>query len=1362
LLSGLAYNISDFSTNNKNYQKSAFTIKSGEPTLGIGVYSQITPIFNLFFNMKDLKVNNSKVKVLSMGKKILFVLAGCFFIGSGVYAQVRNKVAVSEKILWQAPVETKGEDGSTQRLLTFKGAIFSPQKGNLPLFNKKFLAPANTSGVQAQLVQPSYQPLSTVEKDALDLTRVGDQIEITTEWVKTKQRPYFVLTFVPIRKNPSTGVFEKLVSFGLSYQYRQERAPVARSFSYTTESELNTGTWFKVAVTKDGVYKLDRQFFKSQGVDISTLDPRNIRVFGTGGKMLSFSNQDERIDDIQELAIAVKGEQDGVLDSLDFAWFYAKGPNRWSKSAACPGYMHQLHLYSDTSYYFVTIDKGAGKRILTKSSVTDPSNQSVVAFDDYQFYENEAVNVVKSGRNWLGETFDLVTTYNFPFNFPDAEPGSTFSIKASVAARSRPASSFTITCQGNSFAVTPTEVNLTPYWADPITMAAACNSFPVGSGNFNVTVKFNKNPGFSSAIGYLDYLELVVRRQLKLSGNEMHFRDAVTAAPGNIADFYLANTSSSTLVLDVSDLFNVTMLETQAQGGSLQFRQRCDTIVEYFAFNEGSNALGTPVSYGSVPNQNLHAVRGIDYIIVAHSLFWSQAQRLAALHEANDGLSSLVVTPQMIYNEFSGGNQDVTAIKHFMKMLYDQAGSEAEKPKYLLLFGDASYRNRSRSIVGNTNFVPCYESANSISYINSYVTDDYFGLLDDNAGEGLAEEVKLGIGRLPVKTAEEAKRVVDKIAAYLIKPRIEDNTVGYCSNGSSVSSGDWKNIICFVADDEDQNLHLRNADFIANAVDTLYPDYNIEKIFIDAYKQQSGAGGKRYPDAKNAINQRVNRGALLVNYTGHGGETGWTEERILEIVDVDSWTNFDRLPLFVTATCEFSRFDDPGRTSAGEEVILHGAGGGIGLLTTTRLVYANYNQTLNENFFDFVFLKDTLSGKYLRVGDICRLTKNASATTQAVNHRNFTLLGDPAIRLNYPENKVITLTLNGTAITNSTDTVSALSKITVTGMLADGAGNKLSNFNGIVYPTVYDKESVSLTLANDPQSLVTGLKSRKSIIYRGKVSVVNGEFSFSFVVPKDINYQFGPGRFSYYAITDGTDGHGSNEQFIVGGTNPNAPKDEEGPTIQLYMNDEKFVSGSITDEDPDLLGILFDENGINTVGNGIGHDLVAILDENTEKAINLNDYYQSDLNSYQKGMVRYPFYSLSDGKHTLSLKVWDVYNNSNTAVTEFVVASSSRLALDKVLNYPNPFTTHTRFMFEHNKPCDNLDVNIQIFTVSGKLIKTLETMVKCEGYRSEDITWDGKDDFGDNIGKGVYVYRLKVTAPDGTWADKFEKLVVLR
>lgn len=1312
--------------------------------------------------MKIVKVKNSGVKVLSVGKMVLFVSAMSFLLVKGVYAQERNKVSPSQKIIWQAPVETKAEDGTTQRLLSFKGAVFSALKGNLPLFNKKFLAPQNSSGVEVRLTVPSYTALTQAEKEAIDLSLVGEQVNITTDWVNTEERPFFVVSFVPIRRNPSTGVYEKLVSFGFQMDYRQQRGPSNRGFSYATESVLKNGTWFKIGVPKDGVYKLDRQFFISQGLDVATLDPRNIRVFGTGGALLSFSNLDERIDDLQELPIMVKGEQDGVLDSLDFAWFYAKGPNRWEKSSSCLGYSHNLHYYSDTSYYFVTIDNGAGKRILTKSNVTEPANQTVTAFDDFQYYENEAVNMVKSGRNWFGETFDLVTTYNFPFTFPDVVQGSDFSIRAGVGARSRPASSFTVTCQGNSFTITPNEVNLTPYWADPVTTALACNTFPAGTGNFNIQVKFNKNPGFSSAIGYLDFLEIGVRRALKLSGNEMHFRDAASAAPGNIAEFSLSNTSASTLVLDVSDLFNVAVIDAQSQGGNLLFRQRSDTIIEYFAFNEGSNALGIPVNCGAVPNQNLHAVRGIDYVIVSHSLFWSQANRLASLHESSDGLKTLVVTPQMIYNEFSGGNQDVTAIKHFMKMLYDQAASEAEKPKYLLLFGDASYKNRSRSIVGNTNFVPCYQSANSISYINSYVTDDYFGLLDDNAGEGLADVVKLGIGRLPVKTAEEAKRVVDKIAAYLIRPKIEETNVGYCSNGSSVSSGDWKNIICFVADDEDQNLHLRNADFIANHVDTIYPDYNIEKIFIDAYKQQSGAGGKRYPDAKNAINQRVNRGALLVNYTGHGGETGWTEERILEIVDVDSWTNFDRLPLFVTATCEFSRFDDPARTSAGEEVILHGAGGGIGLLTTTRLVYANYNQTLNENFFEFVFQRDSLSKKYLRIGDICRLTKNASATTQAVNHRNFTLLGDPAIRLNYPENKVITLTLNGTSISSVTDTVSALSKITVTGMVADGAGNKLNSFNGIVYPTVYDKETVSLTLANDPQSLVTGVKSRKSIIYRGKVSVVNGDFSFSFVVPKDINYQFGEGRFSYYAITEGTDGHGSNEDFIVGGTNPNAPKDEDGPTIQLFMNDEKFISGSITDENPDLLGIIFDENGINTVGNGIGHDLVAILDENTEKAINLNDYYQSELNSYQKGQVRYPFYSLSDGKHTLSLKVWDVYNNSNTAITEFVVASSANLALDKVLNYPNPFTTYTRFMFEHNKPCDNLDVNIQIFTVSGKLIKTLETVVKCEGYRSEEITWDGKDEFGDNIGKGVYVYRLKVTAPDGTWADKFEKLVVLR
>jgi hypothetical protein len=850
-----------------------------------------------------------------------------------------------------------------------------------------------------------------------------------------------------------------------------------------------------------------------------------------------------------------------------------------------------------------------------------------------------------------------------------------------------------------------------------------------------------------------------------MAGNEVAFRDFNSYGIGQIAEFNIADASTNTLVWDISDLQNVKQIQGILNGNTYTFRANADTVFEYVAFNNGSNAIKEPVSFGIVENQNLHGLGFYDMIIVSHSLFVEQSQRLADLHYATDGLKSLVVTPQKIYNEFSGGSQDATAIKQFMMMFYDRAVTAAELPKYLLLMGDASYKNRGRSTVGNTNFVVCFESANGVSYINSYVSDDYFGLLDESEGEGLTEQMDVAVGRIPVKTKDEAKAVVDKIFAYLQPQSIEIANPSFCGTAGSVSSGDWRNIICFVADDEDNNLHFSQSERLAIYVDSTYHDYNIDKIYIDAFKQQSAAGGARYPDVNTAINQRVDRGALIVNYTGHGGETGWSQERILEVKDIESWNNANRLPLFVTATCEFSRFDDPARTSAGEEVILRPNGGGIGLLTTTRLAYANFNETLNRNFYQNVFVRDSITKLFPRVGDVCTTTKNKTAAVSSgtSNHRNFSLLCDPAVRLNFPDYKVYTQSINDQPVTFLGDTLKSLTKITIKGYLANLSGTKLTSYNGILFPTVFDKETKLKTLANDAQlSSAQNFKMRKSIMYRGKASVSNGEFTFSFVVPKDIDYAFGPGRISYYAADGVNDANGFNESFIVGGTNPNAPTDGDGPKIDLFMNDNKFVAGSITNESPDLLGVLFDDNGINTVGNGIGHDLVAVLDENTEKSIVLNDFYQADLNSYQSGIVRYPFTKLSEGKHTLTLRAWDVYNNSNTANTDFVVSSSANLALQHVLNYPNPFTTYTKFMFEHNKPCETLDVSIQVFTVSGRLVKTLETLVKCEGFRSEQITWDGLDDFGDRIGRGVYVYRLKVTAPDGSWADKYEKLVVLK
>jgi hypothetical protein len=370
-------------------------------------------------------------------------------------------------------------------------------------------------------------------------------------------------------------------------------------------------------------------------------------------------------------------------------------------------------------------------------------------------------------------------------------------------------------------------------------------------------------------------------------------------------------------------------------------------------------------------------------------------------------------------------------------------------------------------------------------------------------------------------------------------------------------------------------------------------------------------------------------------------------------------------------------------------------------------------------------------------------------------------LGDPAMKIAYPKYGISTLTINNNDVTVVTDTLKALSKVTITGYVEDENGIKASNFNGTLYPTVYDKLSTVNTLANDENSSVQSFETQNSILFKGKVSVISGDFSFSFVVPKDIGYQYDYGKISYYVENGETDGSGYFSDFIIGGTSSNIGADDIGPDVSLFMNDESFVFGGLTDENPFLLSFVFDSNGVNTVGNGIGHDITALIDANTQDEIVLNEYYEADLNSYQSGTIRYPMSDLSSGKHTLSLKVWDVYNNVSEAYTEFVVESSAQLALEHVLNYPNPFSTHTEFYFEHNQPDIPIDVQILIFTVSGKLVKTINSTVETAGYRIEPIDWDGTDDFGDNIGRGVYLYRISASSQNGK-AEKYEKLVILK
>jgi hypothetical protein len=1246
---------------------------------------------------------------------------------------------------------------------SFNEADYDFLNNGLPLFWCTLDKTVSFEPEQIELINPVFEIVSDGNKNK-GVEFIEETIKLEWNLGYARKLPILKIGFVPLVKK--NGQISRLLSAQIKITYSKSKRinVIQNQRFYSQNSVLSSGNWYKIGVVQTGIYKIDYAFLKSLGIDVKLLNPLSIKLYGKGGGMLPFKNSDYRPNDLPENAIYIEGENDGKFDSTDYILFYGQGPDKWIRdNVSCIGYSLQKNIYTDTTFYFINVSSGLGKRISNMNEPAPPSNYSVTQFDDFRSYEKDQLNLIKSGREFYGEFFESITDYTFEFKFPNLITNVPIGLRASVAARCVGcSSSFTISASGSDLNKNiPVASAPSVYYGDYVMLGSICTNFKAQVNSVPLKISYNKT---GDSFGYLNFIELKARRGLMIDENQMFFKDLNAVGNGNIASYTLGNFSSNYQVWNVTNPVNVSRVGGTVNGTNLIFKCQNDSIVDFVSFHTSIGLLRPFVSK-KVTNQNLHAYPQADYIIVTHPLFKKQAEDLAAIHKTVDSLSVNIATTEEIYNEFSSGMPDVTAIKDFIKMFYDRATNASELPKYLLLFGDGSYDNKNFT-PSNTNFIPTYQSENSTQPINSYVSEDYFGLLDDNEGDLISDVIDIGIGRFPVKNVKDANGIVNKIRMYLMPTSyldIKESNQSCLADGSAnrTGYGDWRNVICFVADDQDGGTHMAQADALSNLVDTVYKVINIDKIFSDAYKQEVSAGGQKYPDVNEAINRRLERGALIVNYTGHGGETGWSGERILDMPMIQNWSNINTLPLFVTATCEFSRFDDPARTSAGELVFLNEKGGGIGLLTTTRLVYSNPNYLLNVNFYKHVF--DTLNGQMARLGDIIRLTKTSSSAS--VNNRNFTLLGDPAIRLACPSNQIFTSSINNSSISSFTDTVKALSKITVKGFVANNSGSKLNGFNGVLYPTVYDKKATITSLGNDGPPDATPRMNfflQKNVVYRGKVSVTNGDFEFSFIVPKDISYNIDYGKISYYAENGKTDANGYENRFLIGGFNDKAPADNSGPEIKLFMNDEKFVSGGLTNEAPNIFAKMFDENGINTVGNGIGHDITAILDENTDKTLVLNDFYQAETNSYQKGSVRYKLNDLSEGRHTLKLKAWDVYNNSNETLIEFIVAKSENLALNHVLNYPNPFTTRTQFFFEHNKPCSYLAINIQVFSVSGRLVKTIESNMFNNSYRSEGIEWDGRDDFGDKLARGVYVYKLNVRASDGSFAEKIEKLVVLQ
>jgi len=1262
----------------------------------------------------------------------------------------------TKQLRWQEPMlhSVDKDNNSVQRpaMLRFERASYKLETGSLPVYSERLLLNSSPESQKpsVRLISSVYEPLPESQK-ALVSQNIESTLSINS-WVQTERNTnYLRYEFVPIRRNPQTGIIERLVSFQpeIIWENNPEEnlRKSAESTSYAEQSVLASGLWYKISVTQTGIHRILYEDLLSFGFE----NPENIRVFGNGGQQLPFDSSLPRPDDLTENPIFIYKGNDGIFNDGDYVLFYAEGPIHWTYNSYYKMFVHRMHQYSDEVFYFLTTDVGTGKKVQPVQAVTQTANKNISEYDFYTFREKDSLNLLHSGRLWCWKHFSIRTNWDFNITLENKITDAPVELLSSLWVRSSntsPASKFYVEIDGQSvFSMEFPGVNTSNYEALFAATSTRKTEIITNKDAFSLAYQFaQSNP---AAQGWLDYFDINTVSQLQYNNQALQFRSLESVGENSITDFTIANAHDGLLLWDVTDIGEVFSIGHSSSANSIRFKRETGELREFLLFDPLDESIPSPQSeggfLGSIQNQDLHGLPVPDMVILVQDELRDYAQEIADIHLENDQLESLLVSPTQIYNEFSSGIQDVSAIRDFLRMLYKK-GSDSDKFKYLLLFGDGSFDNKSTHFdPGLKNCLPTFQSYESLYPTSSFVTDDFFGLLDygENLESGLLD---LGIGRFPVLSPDDASIIVDKIKHYTSKETL----------------GDWRNLLCFIGDDEDGNRHMRDANTLTEIVDSRYPTFNVDKIFLDAYQQIVTATGETYPEVNRAINDRIKKGALIMNYLGHGSEKGLAHENILSISDIRSWDNYDKLPLFMTATCEFSRFDDE-NISAGEWIFLNPNGGGIGLFTTTRLVYSSPNFRLNREFYDYIF-EHNENGKY-RFGDILRLTKNAVGSE--LNKLNFTLLGDPAMSLNYPEYSIKMTRINEHAVESFADTLKALSEVEVEGYMADLSGNKLSDYEGIVYPTVYDKKVTLTNLANDGGPLME-FGIQKNILFRGKSSIENGHFKFSFLVPKDIGYNVGTGKFSFYGTNGETDASGVNLQINIGGSSDSVFSDVSGPEVKLFMNDTSFVYGGITNEDPVFLAKVHDLQGINTTGNGIGHDITAIIDDNKQDIIVLNDYYESDLDNYQAGTIRYPINDLEPGTHTINLKVWDNLNNSSQSDIQFEVNSSAQLILRNLLNYPNPFTTHTDFYFEHNQAGIPLDALIQIYTVSGRLVKSFE-FIESEGtqldagkFRVGPVSWDGLDQYGDKIGRGTYIYRVKIRTQDGARTQEaFQKLVKL-
>ncbi|MBK6267372.1 type IX secretion system sortase PorU [Marivirga sp. S37H4] len=1109
------------------------------------------------------------------------------------------------------------------------------------------------------------------------------------------------------------------------------------SIKTNAQSVLKKAGLVKIATTQEGVYKIDRDFLTAISLDPTKVNPNKIQIYGMPGGTIPQANAIDYPIDPQPLSVQVEANQNNTFDAGELVFFYSDAIQNTRYDFDSETYEYSNNLYADSLYFFIDFNVDTQSKQLETLATSQLINGATTIdwFERTFVHELDEANIENSGREWFGESFATTKTRDFTFNISnELATNKPVHLRTTYMAQTYSAASLKISLNNFDLADVqlPTINNSAYGLKGSIVSENSTISTSLLAGNDIVVELVHQGSGADKSEGRLDNLFMTVPLKLKYNNEQIILRNREFQAIGSY-NISIEGVNSQ-YIWDVSHPINAKSVD-HVEGDFSFNKAAANTETKFIVFNE-QNAF-SPIFIEEIVSQDLKSNPNPDFLIITTSIFKSAAEELARHRRAYNNFEVEITTTEAIFNEFGSGRRDVSAMRNYIKYLYDKQGGQL---KYVLMMGAGSYDYKDR-IDNNTNFIPIYQSRNSLHPVFTYSSDDFFGFMEDHEGEweessNNVDDIDIGIGRIPCTTLQEAQQVVKKIIDYETKPN---------------ALRKWRNEIYFIADDGDDNAYQIDSEQLSKYVIDNYNFFNINKLYLGAFEQESFASSERSPKMISAIDEMIEKGALIVNYIGHGAESSLTDEGILTKSMISKWNNVDRLPLFVTATCEFGRHDNPRIVSGAQDLILKKDAGAIGLLTTARPVLANSNYKLNEAFYNSVFDREGKAPR--KLGDIVRHTKNNGL--DGVYNRNFILLGDPALTLAEPMHQAkITNIVNEAG---ETDTLKSMSKISVSGEIFSYQNQKMSNFNGVLTAELFDKAIERRTF--DPNTSPLAFDVFESVLYRGQASISNGEFSFTFYMPKNMNYQVDAGKLSLYARPNegNEDANGFYNDFYVGGSNSMDNNDDLGPDISVFMDDYSFRNKDKVGSDATLLLQLFDEHGISISEGGLDKGIIFTLDDNDP--VELNDYFYYDLDSYQQGEVFYNLKGLKGGWHDLKVQAKDVFNNSSEETIEFFVVDNEKLEILNFIMYPNPAKEFTNFKISQNRRNEDIEVIYNIIDTYGKVVH--EQSFLTSDQQRED-SWNLKGKEGVKVAPGLYFIRVFLrSVEDQSKTQQIKKLIVI-